>query len=155
MVVARLRRLWRERVGPFFAAVLAALAAFWEEATFRASLACAVLAGRLPLRRERRWWNRATEPPVLIDAHDWTDERLLFSILVWPSLETAGRYDQDERAREVKEAFGRVCADRAWSTYFETDHGLRWDAKREVWVGSDGYAFDGARFFAYARAGKG
>ena len=34
------------------------------------------------------------------------------------------------------------------------DDGLRWDAKREVWVGSDGFAYDGERLFAYSRGGR-
>ena len=34
------------------------------------------------------------------------------------------------------------------------DDGLEWDAKREVWVGSDSFAYDGERLFAYSRGGR-
>ena len=42
----------------------------------------------------------------------------------------------------------------AWSTRYDVDDGLTWDAKREVWVGSDGFAYDGERLFAYSRGGR-
>ena len=41
-----------------------------------------------------------------------------------------------------------------WSTLYEVDEGLRWDAEREVWVGSDGFAHDGERLFSYSREGS-
>jgi hypothetical protein len=58
-----------------------------DEVSFRLVLAWAVVLGRCPRQVERRRWNRSLEIPILVDAHDWTDGRLLFSILVWPSLE--------------------------------------------------------------------
>jgi hypothetical protein len=40
-----------------------------------------------------------------------------------------------------------------WSTRYDMDEYLRWGAKREVWEGSDGFAYDGARLLAYSRGG--
>lgn len=149
------RRAWR-RVVAFCASVLASLAAFKEEAVFRSGLAWAVLTGRVPVERTRRWWNRAAEAPVLIDVSDWTDERLIFSVLVWPPLEShthrAG-HDHDARVRDVKGVIAAGCAEMAYSTRFDTDYGLRWDPEREVWGASDDYAFDGERLKAYSRKG--
>lgn len=73
-------RLWLAFAG--------AVGSFLDEAAFRLVLAFDVIAGRKPRRVERRWWNRATEAPVLVDVFDWTDDRLLFSVFVWPSLES-------------------------------------------------------------------
>jgi hypothetical protein len=106
--------------------------------------------------RSLRWWNRALEPPVLIDAFDWTDQRLLFSVLVWPPLEGpphASYQGQRERTRQVLEVLHAGAADVGWSTLYEVDDGLRWDA-REVWTGSDGFAHDGQKFLAYSRGGR-
>lgn len=132
-----IRRSWRKFV--------ATAGGFKDEAGFRLSLAWAVLRGEYPLTRERRWWNRAVETPILVHVEDWRDERLLFSILVWPSLESPVRralVDQETRARQVKEAFGRACSDLAWTTRFDTDFGLRWDSGREVWTATDGMAYE-------------
>jgi hypothetical protein len=93
---AKLRRFWR--------AFASAVADFLDECAFRAGLAWAVLLGRVPRQVERRRWNRAIETPVLIDARDWTNGRLLFSVLVWPSLEEENRGAQLERVDQVKEA---------------------------------------------------
>lgn len=157
LMFSRLRRRisrGARRTGAVFAD---AVGSFMEEAAFRVMLAGAVLSGRTPVQVERRLWNRATEAPVLVDAFDWSDDRLIFTLLVWPSLESQPReapYAHERRVREVKESFGKVCQDLAWCTRFETDRGLRWDADREVWIGSDGYAFDGERLRAYSREGK-
>ena len=74
------------------------------------------------------------------------------------------RQERLERERQAGENFQKVlreCAhqvirvlhegatEMAWSTRYDDDDGLRWDAKREVWVGSDGFSFDGERLFAY------
>jgi len=126
-----------------------------RELIFRLALAFNVLAGRVPLRAERRWWNRALETPVLIDVYDWTDERLIFSVLVWPSLESPPEdapYDHRERVGAVLQAIARGSAKKAWSVRWEIDGGLQWDADRQVWVGEDGFAYDGIRFFDYSRA---
>lgn len=123
-----------------------------RECAFRLVLAFRVLVGRVPVVRPRRWWNRAIEPPVLVDAFDWTDERLLFSVLVWPPLEDRGGHR--ERARQVLEVLHAGAADLNWSTLYEVDDGLTWDAEREVWRGSDGFAHDGERLRAYSRGGS-
>jgi hypothetical protein len=78
--------------------------AFIEEAAFRTSLVWAVLRGRSPKPVETRWWNRATETPLLLDVWDWPTERHVFSVLVWPSLEVPPEkapYAQQERAKQV------------------------------------------------------
>lgn len=117
-----------------------------EEAAFRVVLAFKVIIGRVPLEAEKRWWNRATETPVLIDCHSWVDERHIFSVLVWPVLESEperASYAQEERVELVREVLHRGAAEKGLTTRFETDYGLRWDADREVWVASDGFAFEG------------
>ena len=118
---------------------------FFEEAIFRLALAFNILLGRVPQRTDKRPWIRSVETPVLVDCRDWTTDRLIFSVLVWPPLESSSE-DADrvfhERAREVKEALARGAADRAWCTRLETDYGLRWDAKRQVWAGVDGFAYE-------------
>ncbi len=132
-----LRHYWR--------VVRDAVSSAAREAGFRISLAWSVLLGRFPIYRERRWWNRATETPILVDVEDWRDERLLFSILVWPSLESSvptALRDQETRTRQAKEAFGRACNDLAWTTRFDTDFGLRWDPEREVWTAADGFSYE-------------
>jgi len=127
-----------------------------EEAAFRTSLAWAVLRGRSPQLVERRWWNRSVECPVLTDVYDWTDERLIFSVLVWPSLEVppeqASRA-QEARAQKVLKVIHAGAAEMAWSTRYEVDYGLRWDAERQVWAASDEFAYDGAHLFDYSRSG--
>jgi hypothetical protein len=64
-----------------------AVGGFIEEAVERTSLEWAVLRGKAPKPVERRWWNRATEAPVLIDVWAWSSDRNIFSVLVWPALE--------------------------------------------------------------------
>jgi len=121
--------------------------AFLEEAAFRTSLAWAVLRGKAPKAIEKRWWNRSLETPILIDVYDWTNERHIFSVLVWPSLEVpvdsyrdAARM-QRERAEMVKEVIARGAAEKMWSTRFEVDYGLRWNHERQVWAAQDGFAY--------------
>ncbi len=119
-----------------------------EEAGFRASLAYAVLLGHVPLQTEKRPWLRSRECPVLVDVCDWTTDRRIFSLMVWPPLESDAHnasYDHLERVDQVKRAFGDVCVELAWSTRFETDWGLRWDRRRECWVDSSGFHYDGSR----------
>jgi len=63
-----------------------------------------------------------------VDVFDWTDQRLIFTVLVWPYLESLAdeaTYDHRERVRTVLEAIARGAADKAWSVRFETDYGLK------------------------------
>jgi hypothetical protein len=133
-----------------------AVGAFLEEAAFRASLAWAVLRGKAPKPVEKRWWNRSLETPILIDTYDWVDERLIFSILVWPALEVppeqAARA-QEARAQKVLRVLHAGAAEMAWSTRYEVDYGLKWDHSRQVWAAEDGFAYDGAHLFDYSRSG--
>jgi hypothetical protein len=132
------RRWWR--------AFADALGAFFDEAAFRAALACRVIAGRLPLEAERRHWNRSVEAPVLVDVSDWTDDRRIFSVLVWPPLESSAEdalRDHRVRVDQVKAVIARGAAEMAYSTRFETDYGLGWDPERRVGTSSaGGFAFD-------------
>ena len=118
---------------------------FLDEAQFRAVLAWRVLRGKLPVEAERRSCDRGREVPILLEVSDWTDSRLLFSILVWPpggpSLLESHR-DQARRVEQVRHSFAKVCADRAWSTQWLTDYGLQWDPEREVWTASDGFSYE-------------
>ena len=132
-----------------------AVGGFLEELTFRVVLAFDVIAGRVPQVVERRWWNRSTETPVLADVYDWTNERLIFSVLVWPPLESGpGTAERDHRQRveEVLEAIGKGAAEKLWSTRWEVSE-LAWDNEREVWVDGDGHHYDGARFHDYSCQG--
>jgi hypothetical protein len=138
-------------------AVVGAVVVFVAEACFRAELAFDVLRGRVPMTRPRRWWNRNTEPPTLVDVRDWTADRLLFSVLVWPPLEEPAEtkaQDHHERVHEIIRVLHAGATEMAWSTRYDVDEGLRWDAGREVWLGSDGFAYDGERLFAYSRGGR-
>jgi hypothetical protein len=127
---------------------------FIEEAAFRVVLAFNVLAGRKPQRLERRWWNRSAETPLLIDCLDWTSDRLIFSVIVWPSLESSSESADDdmrERVEEVLDAIAKGASEKMWCTRWEVNHGLRWNATRACWVASDGYGYDGDRDILLAR----
>ena len=133
-----------------------AVGGFIEELIFRVVLAFDVIVGRVPQRVDKRFWNRSTETPVLVDCFDWTDDRLIFSVLIWPSLESSA-HDADhvyqQRIEEVIETIARGATDRAWSTRWELDYGLRWDHRRECWVDGHGIAYDAARLYEYSRQG--
>jgi hypothetical protein len=133
-----------EVVRRWWGAFADAFIAFVEEAAFRVVLAFDVLVGRAPRQVERRWWNRSAETPALVDLYDWTTDRLIFSLLVWPSLESspvdADRVHQ-ERLEQVLEVIAKGAADKMWSTFWEVDYGLRWDHKRGAWVTADGHAY--------------
>lgn len=125
-----------------------AASAFLDEVAFRTVLAYHVLMGRVPLESEQRFWNRAIETPVLITVYDWTDDRRIFSVLVWPSLESEvdeALQDQAARTEAVKEVIAKGASEMAWSMIMETDYGLKWDHKRTVWTESDGFAYDGRK----------
>jgi hypothetical protein len=76
---------------------------------------------------------------------------------VWPpSLEEpieSGELDHHERVHQVIRVLHEGATETAWSTRYDVDDGLRWDAGRAVWVGSDGLAYDGERLFEYSRGG--
>jgi hypothetical protein len=117
---------------------------FIEEAAERTSLAWAVLRGKSPKPVEKRWWNRATETPVLVDVWDWTNDRHIFSVLVWPALEVPperAAHAQQERARTIRQVIAKGAAEMMWSTRYEVDYGLRWDHERQVWVAADGFTY--------------
>ena len=150
------RRLYHERILPAWVWCATVVGDLIEEATFRLGLAFDVLRGRKPQQLERRWWSRSAEAPVLVNCFDWTDDRLIFSVIIWPSLESAPETaDQDlrERTGQILDAIGRGASEKMWSIRWEVDYGLKWDPKRECWVDSDGHAYDGARVYEYYRGG--
>jgi hypothetical protein len=121
-----------------------AVGTFIEEAALRVVLAWAVLRGKSPKPVEKRWWNRAIETPVLVEVYDWTDERLIFSVLVWPPLEaepTEAYTHREKRLEEVLRVLHAGAAELVWSTRYEVDYGLQWDAERQVWAATDGFAY--------------
>jgi hypothetical protein len=111
-------------------------------------LAYNVTTGRVPLQSEKRWHNRSAETPVLIDVLDWTNDRRICSVLVWPSLESepqAAELDHFERVQQVKQVLAKGATEQALSTRFDVDWGLSWSHERKCWVAQDGYAYDGLR----------
>ena len=129
---------------------------FLDEATFRVGLAFDVLVGRKPIETHKRPWLRSAETPTLIDVFDWTTDRLLFSVLVWPSLESSRReagYVQRDRVEEVTGAIAKGAREKMWTTYWEIDYGLQWDRSRGCWRDGDGHYYDGSRF-AHLRHGS-
>ena len=147
------KRIW-ERLGLAVSGALDAFEDFMDEVSFRAGLAYRILRGRVPLQSEKRPWIRSVEAPTLCDVYSWIDDRLLFSILVWPSLESDrdnALLDQRERVEEVLGAFAEGAKEKMWSTYWEVEPNLKWDNSREVWTDYQGHAYDGRRMYAYAR----
>ncbi len=116
----------------------------FDEAAYRVELAFKVLTGRVPLKVEKRSWSKVVEAPVLVDVYDWTDERRIFSVLVWPPLEAPAdeAYSRhDERVSQVLEVIARGASEKALSTRWDVDYGLAWDAQRQVWTAKDGFAY--------------
>jgi hypothetical protein len=150
-----MRDTYYKRILPLWLAFADAVGGFLEEVAFRVELAFKVLAGRVPIETEKRPWVRSVNRPVLVDAYDWTTDRRLFSVLVWPpleiSLEEASSVHLD-RLEQVKEVVCRGAAQMAVSLYLETDYGLRWDNDRECWIDSHGHRYDGSRFGAGSRS---
>jgi hypothetical protein len=96
---------------------------------------------------EKRYWNRSGERPVLIDVFDWTTDRRICSVLVWPPLESdihTAYSDHDARVEQVKQVIAKGASEMAFSTKLEIDY-LTWDPDREVWTTTDGFAIDGRR----------
>lgn len=143
------RKLYRERIAPALTALAARVGDAFEEWAFRTSLAFDVLAGRTPQQTHKRPWVRSVEAPVLVDVFDWTTDRLIFSVLVWPSLESSGHDAfrvRQGRVENVTAAIAKGAKEKMWSTYWEVDHGLVWNHARECWVDGDGHRYDGSRF---------
>jgi hypothetical protein len=133
-----------------------ATVAFWEEAVFRVTLAFRVLFGLVPIETEKRPWARSVETPALLDVYDWTNDRLIFSVLVWPPLEVDISEADDvfyQRIAQVKRTIYKGAEDMLLSTRIHTTYGLRWDASRRCWVDRDHHGYDGnsARFEAMRR----
>ena len=125
-----------------------AAGAFFDEVAFRTVLAYYILAGKVPLEQEQRYWARSIETPVLITVRDWTDNRRIFSVLVWPALESGREnalQDQADRTETVKAVIAKGASEMAWSMIMEADYGLRWDHTRKVWTAHDGFVYDGAK----------
>jgi hypothetical protein len=109
-------------------------------------LAFKVLTGRVPIETERRYWNQSAQSPVLLEVHDWTTDRRIFSCLVWPPLESpaeSAEADHFERVQQVKQVIAKGAAEQVLTTRFETDYGLRWDYEAKCWRASDSYRYDG------------
>jgi hypothetical protein len=140
------RRYWRERIVPLWWALATATADFFDELGFRCSLAFRVITGRVPIGIEERFWIRSVETPAMITVRDWTNNRRIFSVLVWPVLEAdreLAPQENLERLQQVKQVLAKGASDMALTTSFETDYGLTWDHDRKVWIATDGFAYDG------------
>jgi hypothetical protein len=136
-VRSRLTRWWR--------AFANAVGGFFDEAAFRVALAFDILVGRVPQRTDKRPWIRSVETPVLVDCYDWTNDRLIFSVIVWPFLESSKQdasYDHHQRVEAVLDAIAKGAKEKMWSTRWELGYGLRWDHKRQVWTAQDGFSYE-------------
>jgi hypothetical protein len=135
----------RTTLGRWWYAFANAVGGFIEEAAFRVVLATCVLLGKAPKAIERRPWDKDLEVPTLLDFFDWTTDRHLFSVLVWPSLEVPigdeAYRAQEERAQQVKEVIMRGAAEKAWATQVEVTYGLAWDRQRQAWVAPDDFGY--------------
>jgi hypothetical protein len=125
-----------------------AIGDFLDAAAFRVVFAFDVILGSLPLEVEKRYWNRSLETPVSVDVGHWTNGRRIFSVLVWPPVESSledALEDYEQRVKAVRQAIARGANEMRWCICLETAYGLVWNPKREVWVASDGFAYDGQR----------
>jgi hypothetical protein len=133
----------RDTLATWWLRLADAVGGFMEELIFRLILAFKVLAGRVPLRTERRSWSKVVEAPILVDLYDWTNDRRIASVLVWPPLEVdlpEAYALHEERVEGLISAIARGAADRRWCTRWEIDDSLAWDNQRQVWVARDGFA---------------
>ena len=148
------RRFWHRLAATAKHAWIAfatATATFLEECILRVGLAFNILVGRVPQRTNKRPWVRSAETPVLVDCYDFTNDRQLFSILVWPPLESSREdaiYDHYQRVEGVLDAIAKGTEEKVWSMQWVVDYDLRWDPSRRVWVDGDDHRYDGARFGA-------
>jgi hypothetical protein len=62
----------------------------------------------------KRFWNRALETPVLIEVLDWTDERRIFSVLVWPSLESEAHEATHHHRERVQMVLETIASASRW-----------------------------------------
>ncbi len=116
---------------------------FLDEAQFRAALAWRVLTGRVPVEERHR--HLYSGSPILLECSDWTDGRLLFSVLVWPAegdSQLQAHLNHKARAKQILNGFNQACSDRAWSVQWLADYGLEWDPQREVWTASDDFSYE-------------
>jgi hypothetical protein len=135
----------RSTLARWWYALADAVGGFIEEVIFRVVLAFKVLTGRVPLKVEKRSWSKLVEAPVLVDVYDWTNDRRIFSVLVWPPLEAPldEAYSRhDERVSRVLEVIARGASEMSFSTRWEVDYGLRWNEERQVWTAKDGFAYE-------------
>jgi hypothetical protein len=149
-VRSTLRRYWH--------AFANAAANFLGEVAFRVGLACRVIVGAVPVEVQKRRWVRSVNKPVLVDGCDWTTNRVLFSIVVYPPVDEldlskaeAAHY---RRVNQIKEIVARGAGDLRLSLYLETEWDMEWDIGREVWIDRDGYAYDASRFGVGTRSGS-
>jgi hypothetical protein len=136
-----LKRLWTGAVDW--------LGALLEEVAFRLEVAFKVLVGRVPLERAQHKWLRHQRTPVEVTVYDWSTNRLLFSVIIWPPLEREGyEYleDFEERIQDIKQVIATGVGERGWSTLLRTNYGLEWDHRREVWTDGQGHHIDGSKF---------
>jgi hypothetical protein len=136
-VGSRFRILWL--------ALVETMTSFLDEASFRTSLAYAVLRGRMPEPVAYRFWNRAVETPVLIHAKDWTNDRTMVTCIVWPAMQVPEDEDplglQYRRVDELMHVLARGATDSLWHVRFEADYGLRWVPERQAWLSSNGHLY--------------
>ena len=148
----------RSTLGRWWHACANAVANFLDEVAFRVGLACRVIVGAVPVEVEKRPWVRSVNKPVLVDGCDWTTNRVLFSIVVYPPVDEldlskaeAAHY---RRVNQIKEIVARGAGDLRFSLYLETEWDMEWDYERVVWIDRDGYAYDASRFGVGTRSGS-
>jgi hypothetical protein len=128
-----------------FSAAVEAVGSFFDEAQARVALAFYVLMGWSPRPTENgRLWNKATETPILIHVKEWTDSRLLYTIVCWPATEHAEEdalQAHQHRVTGIMDAVAKGATEKMWSVQFEKDYSLRWAPQIGAWVARDGYLY--------------
>ena len=87
------------------------------------------------MEAERRFWNRGAECLILVDVKDWTDERLIFTCVVWPVLQAEDPNvfrSLDERVEEDKRERIQAVIDRQAPRVQESYQEARRLAERNV-----------------------
>jgi hypothetical protein len=134
-----------EMIRGWWTAFANAVGAFLDESKFRCQLAWNVLTGRIPTKTKKRHWNPEMERPAVIHVQDWTTERHIMSVVVWPSLESKAHdalFKHGRRVDQVREVLARGCAEQAWATSFSVEYGLSWDPARRVWTDVSGFSYE-------------